>query len=214
MLKALPPGPCPSCSAKDHWRSAYPPHNIVCSCCKRMGHLARVCRDRHKQQSGKTKHFYPPNNRTNVINAAEESEQYTAVLTVNSSPQSKPVFVPVKLNEETVKLQIDTGASITLISEATWKRSGSSQLDPPPVRYRIIQRMICPCWEIARLAFNVMIKLVIFQSLSQKEIDLNLPITVTKGNQLDLLRRSWIEALKLDLNLLYHVNNVNISNNN
>ena len=34
-----------------------------------------------------------------------------------------------------------------------------------------------------------------------------------KGNRLDLLGRSWIEALKLDLNNLYHVNHVNISNN-
>ena len=41
----------------------------------------------------------------------------------------------------------------------------------------------------------------------------HLPITVTKGNRLDLLGRSWIEALKLDLNHLYHVNLVNISNN-
>ena len=46
----------------------------------------------------------------------------------------------------------------------------------------------------------------------------NLPITVTKENRLNLLGRSWIEALqlrpnKLDLNHLYHVNHVNISNN-
>ena len=131
--KTLPPGPCPSCGAKDHWRSACLHRNTVCSCCKRMGHLARVCRDRHKQHSGKTKHFYLPKNQTNVINAAEEPERCTAVLTVNSSSPSKPVFVPVKLNEKTVKLQLDTGASITLISEATWKRIGSPQLDPPAV---------------------------------------------------------------------------------
>ena len=47
--KPLPPGPCPSCGAKDHWRSACPHCNTVCSCCKHMGHLARVCRNRHKQ---------------------------------------------------------------------------------------------------------------------------------------------------------------------
>ena len=39
--------------------------------------------------------------------------------------------VSVKINEETVKLQLDTGASVTLISESTWKRIGRSQLNPP-----------------------------------------------------------------------------------
>ena len=92
--KTLPPGPCPSCvRAKDHWRSACLHRNTVCSCCKHMSHLARVCRDRQKQQSGKTKHFYPPKNRTNVINAEKESEHCTAVLTVNSSSQSKPTLM-------------------------------------------------------------------------------------------------------------------------
>ena len=80
--KTLPPGPCPSYGAKDHWQSACPHRNTVCSCCKRSGHLARVCRDRQKQQSGKTKQFHPPNRQTNVINMLEESEHCTDVLTV------------------------------------------------------------------------------------------------------------------------------------
>ena len=165
--KTLPPGSCPSCvRAKDHWCSACLHRNTVCSCSKHMVHLARVCRDRQKQQSGKTKHFYPPKNRTNVINAEKESEHCTAVLTVNSSSQSKPVFVPVKLNEETVKLQLDTGVCIPFISEATWKRIGSPQLDPPAVRLQnYSEDDIFLCWEIARLAFNVIVKL-------EKEIDL------------------------------------------
>ena len=45
--KALPPGPCPSCGAKDHWRSGCLHCKTVCSCCKSMGHFARVCRERH-----------------------------------------------------------------------------------------------------------------------------------------------------------------------
>lgn len=49
----------------------------------------------------------------------------------SSNIQSKPVLVSVKINEETVKLQLDTEESVTLISESTWKRIGSPQLNPP-----------------------------------------------------------------------------------
>ena len=41
--KPLPLEPCPSCGAKDQWRSACSHRSTVCSCCKCMRHLARVC---------------------------------------------------------------------------------------------------------------------------------------------------------------------------
>lgn len=77
--KPLPPESCPSCGAKDHWRSACPHRNTVCSCCKCMGHLSRVCRNRHKQQAGRSKQFRPPKHRTNIINTTEEPEHCTDV---------------------------------------------------------------------------------------------------------------------------------------
>ena len=168
-----------------------------------MGHLARVCRERHKQQSGINKHLYPSKNQTNVIKATEESQHCTIVLMVNSSSPSKPVFVPVKFNEETVKLQLDTGASITLISEATWKGIGSPQLDPPVVLLQNYSEDDIPLLEDCQV------------SVQCDRKTCNLPITVTKDNGLIYWDAAGsTHALKLNLNHLYHVNQVNISNNN
>ena len=136
------------------------------------------------------------------IKAAEESEHCTTVLVVNSSSPSKPVFVLLKINEETVKLQLDTEASITLISKATWKRIGSPQLDPPAVYLQNYSVVDIPLLGDCQISVQCDGKTC------------NLPITVTKGNWLNLLGCSWIYALKLDLNHLYHINWVNISNNN
>ena len=57
--------------------------------------------------------------------------------------------VSVKINEETVKLQLDTGASVTLISESTWKRIGSSQLNPPTATASRLQ-----CWSILLMGYS------------------------------------------------------------
>ena len=42
-----PPGPCPACGSKEHWRVNHPHKNAECNICHRTGHLARVCKDKH-----------------------------------------------------------------------------------------------------------------------------------------------------------------------
>ena len=79
--RSSPPGPCPACRSKEHWRSECPHKTTTCSVCHRMGHLAKVCRDKNingdsgsiprKQSQSNTT---PRSHKTHLIERTDQEE--------------------------------------------------------------------------------------------------------------------------------------------
>ncbi len=144
-------------------------------------------RDDEAIKSKETSSGFTKHHRTNVVNISSETEEeYSSVLTINSSSHHKPVYVPVKL-------QFDTGATVTLLSETTWNKIGNPTLSSPAVRLQSY------CNDDILLLGSCHVNVECCNKSCK------LPIVVAKGDRLDLLGRSWIVSLKLDL---YHINQV------
>ena len=89
--------------------------NAVCHYCKKRGHLARVCKARlARNQSGKT-HLVEQV-------AANSAEEDTECVFEISNSSTAPYMLDVYLNDVQLKMQLDTGASVSVINELTYKR--------------------------------------------------------------------------------------------
>ena len=110
-----------------------------CKNCKKKEHLAHVCHskkaetNRPSQRHKKTRRTNPQ--QTNSVVATDTAETndtdasaYT-LFNVSSSP-SKPYVVTMQVNGTELPMEVDTGASLTLISKTTFDKPWNAQEAP------------------------------------------------------------------------------------
>ena len=122
---------CHRCGTAGHLATTCRFHDWNCYKCGKKGHLAKVCRS--KAKGGKSPR--PPTQPVQRI--ADGCEDYTdddlqPVLTVNGPGGSlPPIRVHVLVDNCSVPMEVDTGASVTLMSETTffqlWPGRGLSE---------------------------------------------------------------------------------------
>ena len=115
-----------------------------CRLCKKKGHLARVCRSKKAADKSSSKllkagatskankNTFQSTHSVETADTMEnelEASPYT-LFNVTSSPSS-PFIVTLQINRADVQMEVDTGASMTLISKATFDKIWNSQTAPP-----------------------------------------------------------------------------------
>jgi len=99
---------------------------VVCSNCKKTGHLAKVCRSKQPESKAKLP--------VNVI--AEEPVQYeqheyplfTIQDTRATATNTDPLHVTMSLNGKPTLMEIDTGAAVSILTETKFKGIISEEL--------------------------------------------------------------------------------------
>ena len=76
--RSSPPG-----GSKEHWGLEYPHKTTTCSVCHRMGHLAKVCRDKNINSDGGSiprkqsqSNTTPRSHKTHLIERTDQEEPY------------------------------------------------------------------------------------------------------------------------------------------
>ena len=124
----------PQCRFKDR----------VCHKCKKKGHLAKVCRSRKPKEQPETPRRKKRPHST-VRRVGEESEDETVadesaldadIYAVSQKGKSlPPLKVQVEVDGRRVSMEVDTGASMSIMSETTYKQLWSGRaLDPSEIR--------------------------------------------------------------------------------
>jgi len=198
QYSSAPPGPCPACGSREHWRANCPHKNAECNACHRTGHLARVCRDKHKGDTHS--HKMPQNSYKkgqHLVEFSESLTEVTPILATNTSRDQGPM-VHAKLNGYSVSLQLDTGATVTLLSETTWESIDCPTLQPTDVQLQNYSQEEIPILGKCQVKVQCQGKFA------------NLFVVVSKGDRQNLLGRTWIDSLKLDLNKIYQIQTTTI----
>ena len=101
-----------------------------------------------------------------------------------------PITAEVLVNGSNLRMEIDTGAAVSLISEATyfqlWVGNSGPKLEPSALKLRTYSG------EELKLVGEAAVKV----TYGQQEEDLSLQ--VVKGNGPSLLGRNWLARIKLD----------------
>jgi len=108
---------CYRCGKKGHLSEDCGFKNAVCNFCKQKGHLQSVCRNK-KQLESEVKYV--------AINSI--SDEATAAV--------PKVEIPVKINDQTCTLELDTAAGRSFLSVSTWEQLGRPKLRQPGFTYQ------------------------------------------------------------------------------
>ena len=164
---------------------------FVCHFCKKKGHLAKVCRRKNRYRT----------EQANAVTAEEsiteshQSEEYT-LFQVRAGP-SRPYKAVVKANGNLLPMEIDTGASVSVVGEKTLKtiQKGETTLE--------LQQTSVRLQTYTGETISVLGSVVV--PLEHNGQTRTLPLIVTEGSGPSLLGRDWLSALRLDWKAIFSV---------
>ncbi|KAJ8348953.1 hypothetical protein SKAU_G00275420 [Synaphobranchus kaupii] len=164
--------------------------------CGKKGHLERACKSkgverkpRHgtrnpKQRFKKSVHSVQPSHTVEAGSSSSE-EATVYVLSVQGGPDG--YWITPLLNGKPVRMEIDTGAAVSLVSYAVYKKTLKHlPLQPTSLILRTYTGESVPTEGVV----NVTVKV--------NNQTAKLPLYVVKGNFPSLLGRSWLEEISLD----------------
>ena len=170
-----------------------------CGFCRKKGHLARVCRAKRRAQETS---MPSQNTRKNMFVTEEltqdETDRTYEMFTLEDQ-SNEPTRMQVLLNDVPVDMVLDTGASLSIISQATFNRlkQHDATLTLHPSATRLLTYTGEPIPVVG--ATNMIVQL--------GEIVATLSAQVVVGEGPDLMGRDWLGRLKVNIgqvNLLEH----------
>ncbi|PIO67650.1 hypothetical protein TELCIR_10590 [Teladorsagia circumcincta] len=113
--KRDPPSPCFHCGAH-HWSKDCPLLNKTCHDYGNSGHKQGFCRN------FKTKKKQKPRRKRRTANNVVIASTHVNVASISR------IYRPVQINGKTIRIRLDTGADVTLLSHADWIAIGRPTL--------------------------------------------------------------------------------------
>ena len=176
-----------------------------CNRCQKVGHIARACKSKgsfRTQKSNPGNSRQKPERSQSVHNISEKKsndsspssfirEQSPAdIVHVHSVSQSVPESfkVPVEINGTPVTMELDTGAAVSLVSEATW----SEQLHRPKLEPCTLKLQSYPDRNL-----EVLVSCSVQVQVNGDPAE-TLPLVVVGGRGISLLGRNCLKLVKLD----------------
>jgi transposase InsO family protein len=172
--------PCDGCGGTNHSRTSCKYREFICNCCKKKGHLERVCRQRKQAVS------------TNYISTIYKLDNTNS----NVKSDLHSLTVPLHVNGYDHLFQLDTGTWNTIISMNDWYKLGS------PAIYSSKWKLQCYSGSIIKTKGECLV------TVEYDKQTFQLPVLVANESSSSLVGLQWIYHMKLDLNrVLYGTSN-------
>jgi len=126
---------CYRCGRGDHMAHSCVHKDSICHNCKKPGHLARVCRSQSQSKVSITKQHHWVEQTMSKCEGATDLEE--DVIFNVSSKTTPPYMVVMEINGQSVTMEIDTGAAVTVMSQECWEaRFAGLTLEQPTLCLR------------------------------------------------------------------------------
>ena len=188
---------CYRCGNQGHFANSCPYISFSCRRCGKVGHLEKKCRSEKKE----------------LVKAPSKSAAICKVCTSSSKGDSwptddgdegmlsmdplslyllerqravDPVMVEVMMNGKPVRMEVDTGAAVSVMSQSSYERiKDHPQLQKSTLKLKTYTGEIVSPQGVGEVD-------VVYQNQESK-----LPITVVEGNVPNLMGRDWLGKLRL-----------------
>ena len=174
---------CYRCGGK-HQASRCKFKDYECHFCKKKGHLAAVCR---KKKQAKSEPRREQAHRVDALSSGDESDQEYTMYRI-SSGSSKPLIAHVRLNGIDTPMEVDTGASVSLMCEEAFKPLQESGVALHETKAKLLTYTGESIEVIGATDVRV----------EHNGQEATLPLIVTRDKGPSLLGRNWLAALQLD----------------
>ena len=193
---------CYRCNSTQHLAKDCRFKTVECHKCGKKGHLAKACRSKPtqpKQPSGKKqKSFVAKTHQLASDNSSGDEEDVAAVLLRMSSTKAAPIQVMVNLDGSDVTMEVDTGASVSVMSEATFQKlweGNRPKLNPTDVKLKTYTG------EHLKVLGSIPVQ-VVYQEQTK-----SLSLLIVGGAGPTLLGRDWLKHIQLDWNRIAKLSN-------
>ena len=170
---------------------------VECNKCGKIGHVVRVCRSNKHPKKGRREVEQAKRDLKVVCDDEETEIGDTHTVYALGNEKCDPFIVPVYINGVCVHLELDTGASMTLISKKTldklWPRETRPKLRSTSTRLRTYTGESLEVLGIAVVD-------VVYRDQQAK-----LKLVVVKQDGPCLLGRDWLKAIKFDVSFIHAV---------
>ena len=129
----VPTTHCPRCLGSGHEAAVCRFKTAKCHKCNKKGHIAKACKSEGQRpvQSGRTKHKRGSNGMHQITSG--EVANIVHIHTISES-LPKSYKANMKVNGVPLEMEIDTGAAVSIVSEATWvEKLNKPTLKPCPL---------------------------------------------------------------------------------
>ena len=184
---------CTLCGKKGHSPEKCYFNKLNCHKCGQLRHSVKVCTsetDLHKNK--------PQKKYTNIVDVSTDGSDRLEHVYAVGTPR---VQIMAKLNGRKFAMDIDTGASVSIVNSYDWAELGKPELKPANLILRTYSGALLEVLGICSVSVEV------------DGQHANLPIVVIKGNGPALLGRNWLQRIQIDWKKLFSVNVLNCAKN-
>ncbi|XP_043200506.1 uncharacterized protein K02A2.6-like isoform X1 [Amphibalanus amphitrite] len=194
---------CSRCLSRRHGQDVCPFRDQICYRCQRPGHTRVACQNRPAQSSQRPAQPQPAASRPSrqrrahyVSGSSPPATEVSADLlfTVRSSGSVQPLHVEVSLNGSPVTMEVDTGASCSMMSRAVFEKAFLQSV-PDLAPYR--RRLYTYTGEEVPVA-GVAQVVVAYRDQSAR-----LPLIIVDNDGPTLMGRDWLATIRLDWPALF-----------
>ena len=182
--------PCYRCGRSNHTADNCKFKSSTCHSCGKAGHIAPACRCNPPTGKKPQKPPVRKHKKTNLLDTTQDDND--TIITEFKMHQvtrttAEPIMVPLTLNGQVLQMEVDTGAALSLISDATRQALfPREKLHPTKI---ILKTYTDDPLEVKeKLHMHV-------QYGDQKE---KLALVVVGGNGPSLLGRNWLKYIRLN----------------
>ena len=159
------------------------------------GHIARVCRSKGSSRGRKSQDAHCVEDDSKSPENSSDDEIY-AMFTVKD-PDTDPIYKEVHMNSVPIKMELDTGASVSVVTHSTYQEIKDSAyiepLQPTTVRLKTYTG------EAITVLGQVPVKVRYGQT------DYQLTVLVVEGEGPNLMGRNWLRELKVTLEGIHSI---------
>ena len=214
---AQPGRQCFRCKSFSHGQSQCPFRSQSCFRCGQVGHIRVACQQQQQQprsaqpsqaqqrpaQARASQPRSAPSRAHFVSDGSQpfseetdhvDHEETDRLFTVRSHSRFSPITVEVALNGSPVRMEVDTGASCSMMNSAMFHQL-VPQCDLQPQSHSLLTytNQEVPVEDVAQVD-------VMYAGQSQK-----LPLVVVEGEGAPLFGREWMSCIQLDMASLFQV---------
>ena len=181
---AAPKKPCGRCGKAGHHPDKCYFRNQRCRKCRRLGHIAKMCRQGKENDTADKSARYVKDESPPERN---ESELNLFVIKSLQGGNNKGIYLDLMVNGAPLRMELDTVADVTLVSEKVWKEQlGAFPLQNTEIRLRTYTG------EPLSLKGEAMVTVTYNDQVTQ------LPLLVVQGSGPSLFGKNWFRAIQLN----------------